>query len=146
MARCVTHAIPWFSAFTAITELFVTAAVFYVIYAAIYEDVFHGRLLAGALAYEVLFNITYMVSRLFTHSETTAHADWMVGLLAGHGILSLIMFIGLVALSIVAYRWHRDGRNLFAERSALTGVFVVLWAVSILSGEAIFLLEYVGHY
>lgn len=146
LATAVTHAIPWFSAFTAVTELFVTVAIFYVIYQAWANDEFHGKLLAGALAYEVLFNITYMTSRLFTHGHTGSHPDWLVGLLAGHGILSLVMFLGLVAMSVAAYRWDQRGENLFARYSVLTGVFVVLWTISIVSGEAIFLLEYVGHY
>lgn len=142
------HAIPWFSAFTAFTELLVTAAIVYVLYAAIRHDRFHGRVLGFALAYEVLFNITYMTARLFTHTEPegTHHAPWMIGLLAGHGTLSLIMFIGLVVLSVKAYRQHQVGGNYFREHGALTATFLGLWFVSILSGEAIFLLEYVAHY
>ncbi len=143
----MTHAIPWFSAFSAITELFVTAAILYVLYMAVFRDEFKGGILAVALAYEVIFNISYMTSRLFTHGDTSHHANWMVALLAGHGILSLIMFLGLVALGGVAYVKHRrEGRNIFAEHAALTGLFVGLWMVSILSGEAIFFLEYIGHY
>lgn len=143
----MTHAVPWFSAFSAITELFVTAAIFYVLWMAVYRDEFKAGILGVALAYEVIVNISYMTSRLFTHTDTSHHADWMVALLAGHGILSLVMFLGLVALGGVAYVKHRrEGRNLFAERVGLTGVFVVLWTISILSGEAIFFLEYIGHH
>lgn len=140
------HDIPAFSAFTAVTELFVTVAIFYVGYRAIVDDVFETKILVGALAYEILFNITYMTSRLFTHGHTTHHPDWLVGLLAGHGVLSLIMFIGLLALSWAAWQSHREGGNLLAQRMALTTTFAVLWTISIVSGEAIFLLEYVGHY
>lgn len=143
----MTHAVPWFSAFSAFTELLVTAAIFYVLWMAVYRDEFKAGVLGVALAYEVIFNISYMTSRLFTHTDTGHHADWMVALLAGHGILSLVMFLGLVALGGVAYVKHRrEGRNLFAERVGLTGVFVVLWTISILSGEAIFFLEYIGHH
>lgn len=141
----VTHEIPWFSALSAGTELLVTAALLYVLHQAIFRDRFEAAILGGALAYEVLFNISYMVSQLFTHGEPGHHPGWMVALLAGHGILSLIMFLALVGFSAAAYRAHRQGRNLFADHLAWTGVFVVLWMVSILSGEAIFVLEYVMH-
>lgn len=140
------HDVPAFSAFTAVTELFVTAAIFYVGYRAIADDVFETNILVASLAYEVVFNISYMTSRLFTHDHTTHHPDWLVGLLAGHGILSLVMFVGLLGLSWAAWRRHREGGNLLAEKIGWTALFAVLWTVSILSGEAIFLLEYVGHY
>lgn len=140
------HAIPALSAFTAVTELFVTAAIFYVGYRALVDDVLETRLLAGALTYEVVFNISYMTSRLFTHDHASHHPDWLVALLVGHGVLSLVMFVGLLALSWAAWRRHRQGGNLLAERLGLTATFAVLWTVSILSGEAVFLLEYVGHY
>lgn len=144
----MSHAIPWFSAFTAFTEVLVTAAVVYVLYMAIVKDQFKGGVLAVALAYEVLFNITYMTARLFTHTEPagTHHADWMIWLLAGHGSLSLVMFIGLVWMSVLAFRRDREGKNFFASHATLTWSFLGLWMVSILSGEAIFMLEYVGHY
>lgn len=145
-AALVTHAMPWFSAFTAVTELGVTAAIFYVLYHAVIHDDLKTRVLAVALAYEVAFNISYMTWRLFTHVEPQGHhPDWMIGIVAGHGALSLLMFLGLVALAVVAFRWDRRERNLFAEKRGLTWTFAGLWIVSILSGEAIFLLEYVGH-
>lgn len=140
------HEIPFYSAFTAVTELAVTAAIFYVFYRAIEQDAFEGALLAGAITYEIVFNISYMTARLFTHDHTSAHPDWMVALLAAHGTLSLVMFVGLLVFSAFAWRRHREGANLFAERRGLTIAFVAFWTVSILSGEAVFVLEYVGHY
>jgi uncharacterized membrane protein YozB (DUF420 family) len=139
-------AIPWFSTFTASTELAVTAAVFYVFHRAIEHGEFAGRVLGAAIAYEVLFNISYMTSRLFTHDHGTHHADWMVATLAGHGALSLAMFVGLLVFSFLAWRGHRQGRNVFAEHQRWTAAFAGLWMVSLLSGEIVFLFEYVGHY
>lgn len=141
----MTHEMPWLSAVSAGTELLVTAAVFYVLYKAVVWEVLKTRLLAAALAYEVLFNISYMTFRLLTHPEPSHHPAWMVGLLALHGVLSLAMFLALVAFALVAWRRHAQGRNFFKERAALTAVFVALWSVSLLSGEAVFVLEYVAH-
>lgn len=140
------HEVPLLSAVSAVTELFVTAAVFYVLWAAIVRDEFKTRLLAAALGYEVLVNIAYMAYRLLTHTEPGHHPGWMVGLLALHGILSLLMFLALVAFAVLAFRAHGRGRNLFRERLAATHAFVALWLAALLSGEAVFLLEYVGHY
>jgi putative flippase GtrA len=142
----MTHAVPLLSALSALTELFVTAAVFYVLYVALTRNELKVPLLAAALGYEVLFNISYMSWRLFTHPEPSHHPSWMVALVAGHGTLSLAMFVALVAVSVVATRAHRAGRNVFRERQALTYLFAGLWVVSLASGYAIFGLEYLGHY
>lgn len=142
----MTHAVPALSALSAVTELFVTAAVFYVLYVALTRNELKARLLGFALAYEVLFNISYMTYRLLSHPEPSAHPPWMIALVGGHGILSLAMFLALVAVSVIAYRRHAEGRNLFRERIALTYAFAGLWVVSLASGYAIFALEYLGHY
>ena len=122
-----------------------TAAVFFVVARAVFFDRFHGRILAVALIYEVLFNISYMTLRLFTHIEPHPHPPWMIALVAGHGALSLLMFLGLVAFSWLAYRAHTRGENLLARHANWTAAFVVLWTISVVSGEAVFVLEYVAH-
>jgi len=70
----------------------------------------------------------------------------MVALLAGHGIPSFVMLVGLVAMAGAAYARANDGGNPLAEHGVVTGVFVVLWTISIATGETVFLLEYVGHH
>lgn len=136
-------ATPLFSTLSAVTELGVTAAVYTFLFSAYYRDRFRSGLLAFALVYEVLVNIAYMTFRLVAPAEGVEYADGLRSLLAFHGTLSLLMFLGLVAISIQAIREHRSGRNLFRERPGLTGSFAALWAVSILTGEIIYVILYV---
>ncbi len=132
---------PLYSTFSAITELLVTGVVFWFFYQALRHANYRWGIMAAALAYETLFNITYMVSRLFTHEEgvTHEHASWVTWYIAAHGTLSLVMFIALVWFVIWAWRRTRKGDldPIGAHRNwAYT--FLVLWTISILSGEAIY--------
>jgi hypothetical protein len=142
----VVDAIPVYSALTAFTELIVTVAIFYVAHRALVEDELEMRVLGAAVAYEILFNVTYMTARLFSHGHTGSHPDWMVTLLAGHGALSFVMLLGLIAFGLLAWRGARGDRNLLREQAGSIYAFLGLWTISILSGEAVFVLEYVGHY
>lgn len=134
-------AVPAFSYVSAVSELAVTAAVFYVLWRAWRHDDFRGVLLSIVLAFEALVNITYMSLRMASPAPELHHSAWMEGLLAGHGILSLLMFAGLVALAVDAFRLHKQGRNALRERPGVTLGFAILWSISVLSGEAIFLLQ-----
>jgi hypothetical protein len=132
--------IPAFSYVSAVSELAVTAAVYFVLWRAWRHDDFRGTLLAITLAFEALVNIAYMSIRIASPAPELHVGPAMEALLAGHGILSLLMFAGLVALAAEAFRLRRQGRNALRERPRATLGFAVLWAVSVLSGEAIFLL------
>lgn len=132
----------WFSTLSAVTELGVTAAVYVFIFGALYREVFRVGLIAFALTYEVLVNISYMTFRLFSPAEGVEHSAAMTRFLAFHGVLSLVMFLGLVALVMVAVREHRRGHNLLRQNPGMTWTFVVLWAVSVLTGEAIYVITY----
>ncbi|MEA3203616.1 MAG: hypothetical protein QOI63_1295 [Thermoplasmata archaeon] len=132
--------VPAFSAFSAASELAVTAAVFYVLWRAWRHDDFRGALLAITLAFEACVNIAYMSIRLVSHAPALHASAAMDLLLAGHGVLSLLMFVGLVLLAAEAFRLHKQGRNALRERPRATLGFAILWSVSVLSGEAIFLL------
>lgn len=136
-------AAPLFSTLSAITELGVTAAVFYVIAQAYYHDRFRGGILAFALTYEVLFNVAYMVRQLVTTSPEVDRPGWLTALYAGHGLLSLVMLLALIVFALAAFRQHKHGINMFQEQRGATLAFVVLWSLSIASGEAIYLVEYV---
>lgn len=134
---------PLFSTLSAVTELFVTAAVYAFIFQAYKRDLFRKGLMAFALTYEVVVNIAYMAFRLLQPSEGAGDlSPAMVALYGFHGTLSLLMFIGLVALVVTAVRLHRFGHNLFRERPKLMWTFVVLWGVSILTGELIYVFTY----
>jgi hypothetical protein len=132
--------VPAFSVFSAASELAVTAAVFFVLWRAWRHDDFRGRLLAITLGFEACVNIAYMSIRIASPAPELHASAAMEALLAGHGVLSLLMFAGLVALAVDAFRLHRQGRNALRERPKATLGFVVLWSISVLSGEAIFLL------
>jgi FtsH-binding integral membrane protein len=62
---------------------------------------------------------------------------------AGHGLISLVAYLVFVVLGIFAYQEQKDGRFFFRDRPALTWAFLAVWTVSIVSGEAIFLMRYV---
>jgi hypothetical protein len=132
--------VPAFSAFSAVSELAVTASVFYVLARAYRRDEFRGALLAVTLGFEALVNIAYMSLRIASRAPELHASAWMEALLAVHGTLSLLMFAALLVFSLEAFRQHKAGRNLLRERPRMLAAFVVAWSVSVLSGEAIFLL------
>ncbi|MFO1532092.1 MAG: hypothetical protein ABR562_00090 [Thermoplasmatota archaeon] len=134
-------AVSAFSGFSAVSELFVTAAVFYVLWRAWRHDDFRGALLGVTLGFEALVNMAYMSLRIASPAPELHASGAMTWLLAGHGTLSLLMFAGLVGFAVEARRLHRQGRNLLRERPRTAAGFAALWTVSVLSGEAIFLLQ-----
>lgn len=134
-----------FSHFSAASELFVTAGVFYFFYQAVRHDRFRWGFIAILLAFETLVNITYMSSRIVQSGPTSDRPAWATWLLAGHGTLSLLMFLGLIAFVMLAFRHARvEKENYFRERMAPTWVFLALWTVSVLSGEALYVLQLTG--
>jgi hypothetical protein len=134
-------AIPPFSAFSATSELAVTAAVFYVFFQAYYRDRFRGALLAITVSFEVVVNVAYMVNRFTTPSAPLSNPALQV-LLAAHGVLSLAMLLFLIVFATGAWMVRRDDYNLFRQMPATTLTFIVLWAISIVSGEAAFVWAY----
>ena len=62
---------------------------------------------------------------------------------AAHGILSLLMLIGLIVMFILAVADEKSGRpGWFRRRPALTYAFLGLWMISVASGEAFFVMRY----
>lgn len=131
-----------FSTMSAVTELGVSAAVYTFLWAAWRHGRFHRGLIVFALTYEVLVNISYMTYRLIVPSEGVEYSAGMGMFLAFHGLLSLVMFIGLVGLVIAAWRAHGKGLNLFRLHPSATAAFAVLWAVSVITGEVIYVVTY----
>ncbi len=126
-----------YSTFSAVSELIVTAIVLWVIFDNFRGNRLRAGWLFGTLAFELLVNVSYMVKQTFVvfenrTAETPAYIE-LVG--AFHGILSLGMFVALIVVAVLAYRASKRGVAYFQGRPALTGVFVVLWMLSILSGE-----------
>lgn len=129
-----------FSTITAISELVVTAIVLFVIFDNVKGNPLRWKLLFGTLAFEVLVNVTYMVMRAVVVMENHPEplGNWVTLLGAFHGILSLVMLIGLIVMSIFAYQASKQKIAYFREKRALTYLFVALWGVSIASGEVLY--------
>jgi len=135
--------IPPFSLFSAISELFVTAAVFYVVWRNWNRKPFPLPLLIVVALFEALVNVAYMAtraSRASTGADTLSTG--MKIMFAAHGMLSLLAFLVFVVLAVYAWLDQRAGRWFFRERPALTWTFLALWVISVGSGETLFVLRY----
>lgn len=135
--------IPPFSIFSAASELLVTAGVLYVVWRNWTHRRFPGALFLAVALFEALVNVLYMANRA---AQVSSGGEPLAPALklfyAGHGLLSLLAYIVFVILGVFAYQDQKRERWFFAERPALTWAFVVVWAVSIVSGEAIFAIRY----
>jgi len=133
---------PLYSTITLFAELIISGCVYYVIYQGYMHGLFRKWVAWGALAYEIVFNMSYMALRagahLSEHADSTALAFAIV-----HGTLSLIMFISLIVFFILAARGYAQRENYFLRRKKLTILFTAFWTLSILSGVGFYLIEYV---
>ncbi len=137
---------PPFSIFSAVSELFVTAGVLFVIRRNWTRRPFPFALFLGVALFEGLVNVLYMANRASEASAGHAAAAALpVGMkigFAAHGLLSLVGYVVFVILGALAHQEQRQGRWFFREHPKLTAAFLVLWTISIVSGEAIFALRY----
>jgi hypothetical protein len=137
--------IPAFSIFSAISELFVTAGVFYVIRRNWIRQPFPFALFLTVSLFEALVNVMYMANRSAAATAPGAKEVLSTGMkiaYAGHGLLSLVAYLVFVVLGVLAYQEQKAGRWFFRERPSLTWTFLVVWVISIGSGELIFTLHY----
>jgi hypothetical protein len=135
--------IPPFSLFSAISELFVTAGVLYVVRRNWTRRTFPLWLFLGVALFEAFINVTYMAMR--TARAASGHdvvSDSMRLFFAAHGMLSLLAYLWFVVLGVVASVHQQAGRFWFREHPAHTVAFLVAWTISIVSGEAIFVTRY----
>jgi len=135
--------IPPFSIFSAVSELFVTAGVVYVIYRNWTRRRFPLGLFLAVAVFEAFVNVYYMATR--TARAATGEDPIGTGMklaFAGHGLLSLVAYLVFVVLGVIAWQEQREGRYFFRERPALTWTFAVVWAISVISGEVMFGLRY----
>lgn len=131
-----------FSTFSAIAEIFVTAAVLYVVYSNVKQRPFPARLAFGTALFEFAVNMFYMISRMGQASDHPAMSTAMIVLAATHGALSLLVFIAFVALALLAYLDSRRGKFYFAEHRVVTIVFLIFWMLSVISGEVLYFLRF----
>jgi hypothetical protein len=135
--------IPPFSIFSAVSELFVTAAVFYMVRLNWTRRPFPLPLFIAVALFEAFVNVVYMAKRS-SHAATGVDviSPTMKLLFAGHGILSLFAFLWFVVLAVFAWQDQRAGRYFFRDRPVLTWAFLAVWFVSVGSGEVLFVLRY----
>lgn len=135
--------IPPFSIFSAISELFVTAAVFWMVRLNWTRRPFPLPLFIGVALFEALVNVVYMANRA---SRAATGADvispTMKLFFAAHGMLSLLAYLVFVILAVFAWQDQRAGRYYFRDRPVLTWAFLAVWTVSVGSGEVLFALRY----
>lgn len=134
---------PAFSVFSAVSELFVTAGVLYVIVRNWKRQRFSFPIFLGVVLFEAFVNVLYMSQRAAQASSGAEKmSEGMRLFFALHGVVSLLAFIVFVILGVFAYQDQKQGRFFFRERPVLTWTFVAVWIASVGSGEAIFLLRY----
>jgi len=138
--------IPTFSQVAAISELLITAAVLYVIISNLRGRPLAWKLLLAALLYESALNIPYMIRKLPVSEGGTSPAaelsPALTALAAFHGMLSLLMFLALWVMGVIAYLHMRQGRRFFQEHPVLSLAFIAVWIISVASGELLFILRY----
>jgi uncharacterized membrane protein YozB (DUF420 family) len=135
--------IPPFSLFSAISELFVTAGVFFVIWRNWNRRLFPFAVFLAVALFELLVNVLYMANR--ASQAAAGHGalpTWMKIFFAVHGMLSLLAYLVFVILGVFAHQEQRRGRFFFREHPIVTWTFLVVWTISIVSGEVIFAVRY----
>jgi hypothetical protein len=92
-----------------------------------------------------MVNVMYMANRSAAASAPGTAEAMSTGMKIGfalHGLLSLVAYLVFVVLGVLAYQEFKAGRWFFRDRPALTWSFLVLWVISIGSGEVLFALRY----
>ena len=136
-------AAPAFSVFSAVSELFVTAGVAYVIVRNWNRRPFPLGLFLTVAVFEAFVNVLYMATRTARAAAgTDALSTGMKIAFAAHGLLSLLAYLVFVVLGVIAWQEQRAGRFFFRERPAVTWTFAVAWVISVGSGEVMFALRY----
>ena len=132
---------PLFSTFSAIAEFFVTLAVFYVVLRNFKGHGFAWKLAGGVAIFEFSVNMLYMISRMQAESGSGATGP-MAAFAAGHGFLSLLVYILFVVFCFLAYRAFKRREFFFQANPGVTYSFLVMWMVSVSTGWALYYLRY----
>ena len=132
---------PLYSTFALIAEPIVTTAVFYTFYQGYKHDKFPEKVAFGAVAYELIFNISYMFYKLPSHLSRFNKA-WYTGLAIFHGTLSIVMFVSLICFLLLAFNGYRKGINYFQKHKYITVFFLVFWLIALFTGFAMYYTTY----
>lgn len=137
--------IPPFSIFSAISEVFVTIGVLFAIFSTLRGKPFPKVLLGVVIAFEFCVNVVYMAMRAAQADKSSELSTGMKLFFAGHGTLSLLMFLTLAVLYLISLMNEAKGQENWFRRHRLGSyVLVFFWMVSVISGEAIFYLRYLA--
>jgi len=131
-----------FSAFAAISELFVTTGVLAVVIHNFRRKGYLWKLAVGVLCFEFFVNMLYMIVRMQKQAqpaEFKAYGSTFVALAAAHGSLSLLVFIFFAICTFLARAEFKKGKFFYREHARLTYAFLFLWMLSVGSGELMFL-------
>src|SRR5262249_3648967 len=100
--------------------------------------------LAVAL-FEAFVNVMYMSTRAAQASTGAEHLSTSLKLFfAAHGMVSLLAYLVFVILGVLAWQDQRQGRFFFRDHPAMTWTFLVVWIVSVGSGEVLFVIRYLA--
>ncbi len=137
--------IPIFSIFSAVSEIFVTLAVLYVVISNLKGKTFNHKVALVVIIFEFSVNMVYMITRMNAHSVPKDPS--IIPLVppiffAIHGVVSLLVFILFVVYAFLAYRDSKRGKAYFQNNPMQTYVFLALWMFSVLSGEYLFFKTY----
>jgi len=135
--------IPPFSIFSAVSELFVTLGVLWIVRRNWTRQKFSLALLLAVALFEALVNVLYMANRA-AQAATGQHviSTGMKIFFAAHGLLSLLAYLVFVVLAVLAFQEQKSGRYFFRDHPGITWTFITVWAISIVSGETLFALRY----
>jgi uncharacterized membrane protein YozB (DUF420 family) len=139
------NGVPLFSIGSALSEIFVTCGVLYSIITNLRGKPLPWKLLGGVLTFEVVVNVIYMAKMAARADKSSEISTGMKIFFAAHGMLSLIMILLLVVLFILSFIDIKNGREAwFARHKGFSWAMIVVWFLSVGSGEVIFLMRYGG--
>lgn len=134
--------IPIASTITLIMELIIGCLIFHIVYSGYIKNVFSKKLAFFAVAYEIVFNVGYMLYRTFAHPTVSGLSGAMKLVGAVHGILSLIMLFVVVGFFVRAGKEYGKNINYFAKHKIKTWLFLIFWTISLLSGIFLYVKVY----
>ena len=135
--------IPAFSIFSAASELVVTAGVAIVVSRNWSRRKFPLALFLAVALFEALVNVAYMANRTArVASGADAMSSGMKLAFALHGMVSLLAYLWFVVLGVIAAVQQQVERFWFRDHRLHTVVFLVVWTISVGSGEALYVTRY----
>lgn len=135
--------IPMFSIFSAISEIFVTIGLLYAILTGVRTGAIPKWLMGGVLLFELCVNVAYMTNRAAAADQSTELSSGMKLFYAAHGTLSLVLFVVLCVIYLLSlYGESKDQKTWFYRHPVGSWTLVFFWMISMLTGEAIFVMRY----